>query len=138
MSAPCIAPSQEKRPAAEAELLRASAAFSHFTESSFALRASEDVSCAVAAHSQDQTAPAPPAKECAGAVALSEASAFILSLIAAHEGRSDRDIVAELIAAAGFAIGLSPLLRDVDDIVDLANVPDFARKAANRFRGGGP
>ncbi|TIM16244.1 MAG: hypothetical protein E5Y67_03355 [Mesorhizobium sp.] len=73
----------------------------------------------------------------AGAVALSEASAFILSLVAAHEGRPERDIVAALIASAGEAIGLSPLLaRGAQDIGDLADLPGFARKAANRFRGG--
>jgi hypothetical protein len=72
-------------------------------------------------------------------VDVSEASHFILSLIAAHEGRSERDILAELIAAAGHAIGLSPLLSGgADDIEDLADLPGYARKAANRFRSGGP
>ncbi|RUU29727.1 hypothetical protein [Mesorhizobium sp. M6A.T.Ce.TU.016.01.1.1] len=83
--------------------------------------------------------PAAPAdhSSTAGAVALSEASAFILSLVAAHEGRPERDIVAALIASAGEAIGLSPLLaRGAQDIGDLADLPGFARKAANRFRGG--
>ncbi|MER9665516.1 hypothetical protein [Mesorhizobium sp. M0203] len=121
-------PSQETRPAAEAKDVPASAAFPHFTESCLA----------TANPRQDLTAPAFPAKT-PGAVTLSEASAFILSLIAAHEGRSERDIVAELIAAAGDAIGLSPLLkRDADDIDDLVDVPPYARSAANRFRGGGP
>lgn len=89
---------------------------------------------------QVRTAPAenpkPPAQ--AGAVTLSEASAFILSLVAAHEGRAPHDILAELIAAAADAIGIhSLLLRDAGQ-VDLADVPDFALRAANRFRGGGP
>jgi len=80
---------------------------------------------------------APAATASVGAVPLSEASAFILTLVAAHEGRSERDIVAALIAAAGDAIGLSPLLaRGAEDIEDLADLPGFARKAANRFRGG--
>jgi hypothetical protein len=87
-----------------------------------------------------ETAPAyhpkPPAQ--AGAVNLSEASIFILSLVAAHEGRRPEDILAELIAAAADAIGIHSLIvRDTGE-VDLANVPDFALRAANRFRGGGP
>lgn len=152
------ASSQETRPAAEAETLPASAAFSSFAEASEdrsscfnscpdTANPRQDPSSEARSAKEDQTAPASPA-QAIGAVApsfakasegmLSEASAFILSLIAAHEGRSDRDIVAELIAAAGIAIGLSPLLRDADGIPDLAEVPDFARAAANRFRGGGP
>ncbi|WP_315920386.1 hypothetical protein [Mesorhizobium sp. SP-1A] len=72
-------------------------------------------------------------------MALSEASAFILSLISAHEGRPQRDIVSMLIAAAGEAIGIHPLImRDAGEIGDLADLPEFARRAANRFRGGGP
>jgi hypothetical protein len=87
-----------------------------------------------------ETAPAfdpkPPAQ--AGAVNLSDASAFILSLVAAHEGKRPEDILAELIAAAADAIGIhSLIMRDAGE-VDLANVPDFAVRAANRFRGGGP
>jgi hypothetical protein len=86
-----------------------------------------------------ETAPAypkPPAQ--AGAVNLSEASVFILSLVAAHEGRRPEDILAELIAAAADAIGIhSLIMRDAGE-VDLADLPDFALRAANRFRGGGP
>jgi hypothetical protein len=71
------------------------------------------------------------------AVTLSDASAFILSLVAAHQGRDQADIVAQLIAAAGDAIGLSPLLsRGAEHIGDLADVPDFARRASHRFRSG--
>ncbi len=71
----------------------------------------------------------------ADAVRLSDASAFILSLIAAHEGRPATDILAELIAAAGEAIGLhSLIMRDAGEIGDLTDVPDFARGAAKRFR----
>lgn len=99
----------------------ADAAFSHYTEG---------------ACEKDKAGPVV-ASSSAGAVALSEASAFILSLVAAHEGRPERDIVAALIASAGEAIGLSPLLaRGAQDIGNLADLPGFARKAANRFRGG--
>ncbi|AZO04560.1 hypothetical protein [Mesorhizobium sp. M2A.F.Ca.ET.043.02.1.1] len=87
---------------------------------------------------QVKTAPAD-ATPGTGAVTLSEASRFILSLIAAHEGRSTSDILAELIAAAADAIGISALLsRGADDIGDIADLPGYARKAANRFRSGGP
>ncbi|CDX49177.1 hypothetical protein MPL1032_10234 [Mesorhizobium plurifarium] len=91
-----------------------------------------------AAPLQVKTAPAD-ATPSAGAVALSEASRFILSLIAAHEGRSTSDILAELVAAAADAIGISALLtRGADDIGDIADLPGYARRAANRFRSGGP
>jgi hypothetical protein len=88
---------------------------------------------------QAATAPEHAIHPGSGAVTLSEASRFILSLIAAHEGRSERDILAELIAAAGHAIGLSPLLSGgANDIGDIADLPGYARRAANRFRSGGP
>lgn len=116
----------DRAPAAEASALHASAAFSHFTEP-----------CGVAPL-QVKTAPVD-ATPGAGAVALSEASRFILSLIAAHEGRSTSDILAKLVAAAADAIGISALLaRGADDIGDIADLPGYARKAANRFRSGGP
>jgi len=68
-------------------------------------------------------------------VQLSDAAAFILSLIAAQEGRPPQDILAELIVAAGEAIGIHPLImRDAGEIVDLTDLPDFARSAAKRFR----
>lgn len=73
------------------------------------------------------------------AVTVSDATLFILRLIAAHEGRPERDIVAQLIAAAGEAIGLSPLLTHAaGEIGDLSGLPNYARRAANRFRGGVP
>lgn len=109
--------------------LPASAAFSHFTES-----------CpSGGSFGQADAAPVvkPKPTHTAGAVVLSDASAFILSLVAAHQGRDPADIVAQLIAAAGDAIGLSPLLsRGAENIGDLADVPDFARRASHRFRGG--
>jgi hypothetical protein len=82
---------------------------------------------------------APAATPCpAGAVTLSDASTFILSLVAAHEGMAPEDILAQLIAAAADAIGIhSLIMRDAGE-VDLADLPDFALRAANRFRGGGP
>lgn len=81
--------------------------------------------------------PKPPAR--AGAVVLSDASQFILGLIAAHQGRPASDILAELVAAAGNEIGLSPLLaRAAGEIGDLAGLPDYARRAASRYRSGVP
>lgn len=72
------------------------------------------------------------------AVTLSDASAFILSLVCAHEGRPAGDILAHLIVGAAEVIGIhSLILRDAAEI-DLADVPDFARQAANRFRRCGP
>ncbi|OJX74173.1 MAG: hypothetical protein BGO93_16565 [Mesorhizobium sp. 65-26] len=63
---------------------------------------------------------------------------FILTLVAAHEGRAPQDILAELIAAAADAIGIhSLIMRDAGEI-DLGDLPPFAMRAANRFRGGGP
>ncbi|TPN79989.1 hypothetical protein [Mesorhizobium sp. B1-1-2] len=113
-------------PAAPSGSSLGGAAFCHFTES------------CPNAPGQDATAPADPTSS-AGAVSLSEASAFILSLIAAHEGRSMGDTLAALIAAAGEAIGIPALLsRGADDIEDLAALPGYARRAANRFRSGGP
>lgn len=88
-----------------------------------------------------ETAPANPHRlpEPAGAVNLSDATLFILRLVAAHEGRPERDIVAELVAAAGEAIGLSPLLTHAaGEIGDLSGLPNYARRAANRFRSGVP
>ncbi|RAZ75813.1 hypothetical protein [Mesorhizobium atlanticum] len=87
---------------------------------------------------QDQTAPLA-TEPCDGAVALSEASRFILSLIAAYRGRGEVEALAWAIAEGGNAIGVPALLaRGADDIEDLADVPGYARWAANRFRSGGP
>lgn len=113
----------------------------HTQETAGASPAPATSSCARAVGRAAQaTAPAvnpkPPAT--AGAVILSEASAFVLSLVAAHQGRSPEDVVALLVAGAAEAIGIhSLILRDADQ-VDLADLPDFAMRAANRFRGGGP
>ncbi|WP_421912762.1 hypothetical protein [Mesorhizobium sp.] len=123
-----LASSHVAKPAAPAvNPSPAGAAFSRFTET-----------CPVAPVDGQATgrsaAPTPAGRP----VTLSEASAFILSLIAAHEGRSERDVLAEMIAAAGKAIGLSALLSRDAEGIDLAELPGFARAAANRFRGGGP
>jgi len=101
------------------------AAFLHFTESVRATR-------------PDKTVPAlAGASASVGTVELSGAARFILRLIAAHDGRPEADVLAGLIAAEGRAIGLSPLLsaacQDLGD--DLADLPDFGRRAQNRFRG---
>jgi hypothetical protein len=156
---PRMAPQAPDRAASAAEVtdLRASAAFSHFTETCGNAPTSQQAATApehathpssgavsisnplagAATSSSGQIAPADLSG--ASAVALSEASRFILSLIAAHEGRSERDILAELIAAAGHAIGLSSLLaQGSHDIGDIADLPGYARRAANRFRSGGP
>lgn len=85
----------------------------------------------------EETAPAPSASD-PGAVILSDASAFVLSLVAAHEGRRPEDVLALLIAGAAEAIGIHSLIMRDADQVDLADLPDFALRAANRFRGGGP
>lgn len=74
---------------------------------------------------------------------LSDASRFILRLVAAHEGRLEHEILTTLIAAAGEAIGIHPLImRDAEKAGDLSDLPDYARRAANRFRlrerSGGP
>ncbi len=93
------------------------------------------------ASSRAGAAPAIPERlsEPAGAVTLSDATMFILGLIAAHEGRPASDIVAELVTAAGEAIGLSPLLTHAaSEIGDLAGLPNYARRAANRYRSGVP
>lgn len=120
---PCALSSQDRAPAAEADV---SAALSI---------AYPDVG------GQAETAPAenPMAPAPAGAVQLSEASHFILTLIAAHAGRSEKDVLAQLITSAGDAIGLSPLLKAAArDVGCLAGLPGYARAAANRFRSGGP
>ena len=118
---PCALSSQDRAPAAEADV---SAALSI---------AYPDVG------GQAETAPAAMSPAPAGAVDLSEASHFILTLIAAHAGRSEKDVLAQLITAAGDAIGLSPLLKAAArDVGCLAGLPGYARAAANRFRSGGP
>ncbi|RWH27000.1 MAG: hypothetical protein EOQ75_03680 [Mesorhizobium sp.] len=45
-------------------------------------------------------------------------------------------MLARLIAAEGNAIGLSPLLGEAGEHIgdDLGDLPDFARRAQNRFR----
>jgi len=47
-------------------------------------------------------------------------------------------VLALLIAGAAEAIGIHSLIMRDADQVDLADLPDFALRAANRFRGGGP
>ncbi len=110
---PCTLSSQDRATAAEADVSAA-------------------LSIAYPVGGQAETAPA-------GAVHLSEVSHFILTLIAAHAGRSEKDVLAQLITAAGDAIGLSPLLKAAArDVGCLAGLPGYARAAANRFRSGGP
>lgn len=114
-----------------AEAENASAAFRHYTEE-FRVGAREETAPAGFANPN----PTPAGAVDLGAVNLSGASRFILRLIAAHDGKSETDVLARLIAAEGNAIGLSPLLSqagaDLGD--DLHDLPDFNRRAQNRFR----
>ncbi|RWG76160.1 MAG: hypothetical protein EOQ69_32490 [Mesorhizobium sp.] len=113
-----------------AEAENASAAFRHYTESEFRVGARETM----ARPAEDATPSNPNA---AGrAITLSDASRFILRLIAAHDGKSEADVLARLIASEGKAIGLSPLLAKAGDHLgdDLCDLPDFARRAQSRFR----
>ncbi|RWF66873.1 hypothetical protein [Mesorhizobium sp.] len=124
-------------PAAEASTLRASAAFCHFTESSDGAPCASEVRAGLdVATRLDRVAPAE-GETSAGAVVLSNASRFILRLIAAHDGRPEADVLARLIVAQAQAIGLSPLLtgaaEDIGD--DFGDLPDFARSAQSRFCG---
>jgi len=102
------------------------AAFLHFTESSGRPVATVP----------DRPAPAGASAGAGRPIQLSGAARFILRLIAAHDGRSEADVLAGLIAAEARAIGLSPLLsaggQDLGE--DLADLPDFGRRARNRFR----
>lgn len=117
---PCTLSSQDRATAAEADVSAA-------------------LSIAYPVGGQAETAPAAMSPAPAGAVHLSEVSHFILTLIAAHAGRSEKDVLAQLITAAGDAIGLSPLLKAAArDVGCLAGLPGYARAAANRFRSGGP
>lgn len=126
-SVPALSQEPDRVAAAEVSV-RTSAAFDHFTET-----------CGDAPSSQQAKTAPDIATPVSGAVILSEASRFILSLIAAHEGRSESDVLARIIAEAGEAIGIPALLsRGADDIGDIADLPGYARKAANRFRSGGP
>lgn len=121
-SSPSQSPKLDAAAAAEVSTLRASAAFRHFTESGSQV-----------ATGPDKTVPAGASD--VGTVTLSSASRFILRLIAAHDGRSEADVLARLIAAEGKAIGLSPLLAAgaEDAGEDLADLPDFGRRTQTRF-----
>lgn len=124
-------------PDRDAEAENASAAFRHYTEE-FRVRAREEAAPAGLATPCPKPQPAGAVE--LGAVILSGASRFILRLIAAHDGRSEADVLARLIAAEGNAIGLSPLLGEAGDHLgdDLGDLPDFARRAQNRFRADEP
>ncbi|TIO39470.1 MAG: hypothetical protein E5X96_00340 [Mesorhizobium sp.] len=115
-----------------AEAENASAAFRHYTEE-FRVGAREKTAPAGATPN-----PKPAGAVDLGAVNLSGASRFILRLIAAHHGNSEADVLARLIAAEGNAIGLSPLLGEAGEHIgdDIGDLPDFARRAQNRFRDG--
>jgi hypothetical protein len=127
-TAPALTPGSAVNAAPPEPPSAGGAAFLHFTESGRPV-----------ATVPEKTALAQGAA-CADAVQLSSASRFILRLIAAHDGRAEADVLARLIAAEGKAIGLSPLLaragEDLGD--DLADLPDFSRRAQNRFRADEP
>ncbi|MCA0025504.1 MULTISPECIES: hypothetical protein [unclassified Mesorhizobium] len=136
-------PSQETWPAAEVSDLRASAAFSHFTESSFALRASEAGSCPVSPHVDGQAlAPAvntPAAGAPFNAIVLPDHVMVLVRAIAAYERCGNERAVALALTEYATLIGAGALARAVADLGDeLADVPRHARAAANRFRSGGP
>ncbi|RWP88333.1 MAG: hypothetical protein EOR12_16605 [Mesorhizobium sp.] len=109
------------------------APFAHFTES-----------CPVSPHVDGQdTAPAVVAPS-AGALAsnailLPDHVMVLVRAIAAYERCTNARAVALALTEYATMIGAGVLARAVADLDDdLAEVPAHARRAANRFRGGGP
>ncbi|OBQ68384.1 hypothetical protein EFV37_25200 [Mesorhizobium loti] len=120
--------------AAEASHLKASAAFSCFTES-----------CPVAHPSGQDSAPAVAASSAgalshtSNAVLLRDHVMVLVRAIAAYERCTNERAVALALTEYATAIGAGVLARAVADLGDeLADVPAHARLAANRFRSGGP
>lgn len=120
------------------------AVFSHFTESSCALRASEDRSCPVSpVDGQDVGRPAVVAPAAgaltSNAILLPDHVMVLVRAIAAYERCGNVRAVALALTEYAAMIGAGVLARAVADLDDdLAEVPAHARRAANRFRGGGP
>ncbi|WP_246678948.1 MULTISPECIES: hypothetical protein [unclassified Mesorhizobium] len=124
-------PSKETWPAAEVSDLRASAAFSHFTES-----------CPLAASGGQEHAPAvdaPSAGAPFNAIVLPDHVMVLVRAIAAYERCGNERAVALALTEYATLIGAGALARAVADLGDeLADLPRHARAAANRFRSGGP
>lgn len=88
-----------------------------------------------------ETAPANPAPPpaTAGAVEVSDATMFALDLIAAREGMLVREVLDKMVSEVSIALGLSPaLLHAASETSDLSGLPNYARSAAKRCRGGVP
>ncbi|RWQ56532.1 MAG: hypothetical protein EOS82_03280 [Mesorhizobium sp.] len=125
-------PSQENAAAAGAPDLPAPAAFSHYTES-----------CPDAFHGQASAAPDVPTPASGAvhrtshAIHLPEHVMVLVRAIAAYERCSNERAAVLALAEYAQMIGAGPLARAVLDLSDdLADVPDFPRRAYNRFRGG--
>ncbi|WP_287159008.1 hypothetical protein [Mesorhizobium sp.] len=125
-------PSQENAAAAGAPDLPASAAFSRYTES-----------CPGAFHGQASAAPDVPTPASGAvhrtshAIHLPEHVMVLVRAIAAYERCSNERATVLALAEYAAKIGAGPLARAVLDLSDdLADVPDFPRRADNRFRGG--
>ncbi|RWP31784.1 hypothetical protein [Mesorhizobium sp.] len=126
------APSQENAAAAGAPDLPAPAAFSRYTES-----------CPGAFHGQASAAPDVPTPASGAvhrtshAINLPEHVMVLVRAIAAYERCSNERAAVLALAEYAAKIGAGPLARAVLDLSDdLADVPDFPRRANNRFRGG--
>ncbi|RVD14249.1 MAG: hypothetical protein EOS73_16145 [Mesorhizobium sp.] len=121
-------------PAAPSAPLPGGAAFSRFTESS-----------SVGARDVGESAPAVDASSAGApdlsrnAILLPDHVMVLVRAVAAYERCTNQRAVALALTEYATMIGAGVLARamaDLDD--DLAEVPAHARRAANRFRGGGP
>lgn len=129
---PIKAPSQENAAAAGAPDLPAPPVFSRYTES-----------CPGAFHGQASAAPDVPTPASGAvhrtshAIHLPEHVMVLVRAIAAYERCSNERAAVLALAEYAAKIGAGPLARAVLDLSDdLADVPDFPRRADNRFRGG--
>ena len=73
------------------------------------------------------------------AVTVSDATMFALNLIAAQEGKLVNEVLDKMVSEVSIALGLSPaLLHAARETCDLSGLPNYARRAAKRCRGGVP
>lgn len=121
-------------PAAPSAPLPGGAAFSQFTESS-----------SVGAGDVGESAPAVDASSAGApdlshnAILLPDHVMVLVRAVAAYERCTNQRAVALALTEYATMIGAGVLARAVADLDDdLAEVPAHARRAANRFRGGGP